>query len=417
MRDPGLRTFLPGGARPCTAMFALFLLVALPAANAYASPSIFPTEVTISVPNKYQQGFYTLYTSPPDKTVFMIDMDGNVASTWTNPDGPGTAAIGEVIKPAPNGGILTYLRVDPNDSKRRRIVELSMTGEIVWEYFNADVPTLNHDFQRLPNGNVLILGSQDVLAPQVAPVEIKDDIIFEVNRKKQVVWWWSTADHYAQLGLSDEAKQIIADREIVPQNNEGDVFHTNSIQSLPPNPTADADVRFTKGNILVSQRNTNLIFVIDKSTGNIVWKMSGRTVGQHHVKMIPWPLKGAGNILLFDNGGWAGYPRKYAFNSRVIEIEPVTKQIVWEYDATLSQNHKRSFFSPFRGSAQRMPNGNTVITEAEWGRIFEVTKKGEIVWEYVNPHFKTKGKRGNRIYRGLRFSQEWLNLDNYKYWW
>ena len=83
----------------------------------------------------------------------------------------------------------------------------------------------------------------------------------------------------------------------------------------------------------------------------------------------------------------------------------------------MSEKHKRSFFSPFRSSAQRLPNGNTVIAESEWGRIFEVTPGGDIAWEYINPHFKPGGKYTNRIYRGLRISKDWLNSDNYKYWW
>ena len=358
-----------------------------------------------------------MYTSPPENTVFMLDMNGNVVHQWGNPDGSGFLPIGEVVKPAPYGGILTYLRVDPSDSKRRRIVELNYDGEIVWEYFNPDVPTLNHDFQRLPDGHLLLLGSRLIDAPAIAPGPVKDDVIFEVNKNKQIVWWWSTVEHFDQLGLSDETKQIIASGEIVPQNNEADIFHTNAIQSLPPNPIAASDYRFSKGNILVSQRNTNLIYVIDKASGDIVWRMSGKTIGQHHVKMIPWWLPGGGDILIFDNGGWAGYPRQYRFNSRVIEVDPRDESIVWKYDATDSQAPKRSFFSPFRSSAQRMPNGDTVIAESEWGRIFEVTKDGKIVWEYVNPYFTPNGKFTNRIYRGLRFSAEWLTSDNYKYWW
>ncbi len=46
-----------------------------------------------------------------------------------------------------------------------------------------------------------------------------------------------------------------------------------------------------------------------------------------------------------------------------------------------------NFFSPRMGNAQRLPNGNTLITESSFGRFFEVTREGEVVWEYVNPFF------------------------------
>ena len=60
---------------------------------------------------------------------------------------------------------------------------------------------------------------------------------------------------------------------------------------------------------------------------------------------------------------------------------PVTRKVVWEYAGT-----KRTFFTPFEGSVQRLPNGNTLIDEAIWGRFFQVTPAGKIVWEYVSPY-------------------------------
>lgn len=100
--------------------------------------------------------------------------------------------------------------------------------------------------------------------------------------------------------------------------------------------------------------------------------------------MIPRGLPGEGNILIYDNGGWAGY---YAPNpgsptgirgalrdySRVLEIDPVTLEIVWQmtpkeagYLMPLDANR---FYSPFISGMQRLPNGNTMITEGSHGRI------------------------------------------------
>ena len=71
--------------------------------------------------------------------------------------------------------------------------------------------------------------------------------------------------------------------------------------------------------------------------------------------------------------------------SRVIEINPATNEIGWTYQDRPVSN----FFSPRMGNAQPLPNGNTLINEASFGRFFEVTRDGEIVWEYVNPYFGT----------------------------
>jgi hypothetical protein len=86
---------------------------------------------------------------------------------------------------------------------------------------------------------------------------------------------------------------------------------------------------------------------------------------------------------VFDNEGEGGYPPvslPIISGSRVLQINAVTRQVVWQYTGT-----KASFFSPFISSAQRLPNGNTLIDEGIWGRFIQVTRDGTIVWEYVSP--------------------------------
>ena len=104
----------------------------------------------------------------------------------------------------------------------------------------------------------------------------------------------------------------------------------------------------------------------------------------HEPYMIEKGIEGAGNIILFDNGvgsntmGSPGVPARGEI-SVILEINPLTKSIVWIY-----QNGK-DFFSATQGTQQRLPNGNTFISEDNTGRLFEVKRDGEIVWEYVMP--------------------------------
>ncbi len=58
-------------------------------------------------------------------------------------------------------------------------------------------------------------------------------------------------------------------------------------------------------------------------------------------------------------------------------------------------------------AAQRLENGNTLITEGAAGRVFEVTPENEIVWEYVVPHFAADSGRNN-IYRAYRVPYDWI---------
>ena len=189
-------------------------------------------------------------------------------------------------------------------------------------------------------------------------------------------------------------------------------------------------MRFKPDNIICSARETNIVFIIDKETGKLsgAWGRTirernihiGWIIGQHHAHLIPDGLPGAGNLLLFDNGGWAGYGSPHETSktgeksaqrdhSRVLEINPFTLDIIWQYSLNDFGNPfpaaAHHFYSPLMSSAQRLPNGNTLICEGNDGRIFEVTCEHEIVWEYMNPHF---GPNGPITYRAYRLPYEWI---------
>jgi len=114
-----------------------------------------------------------------------------------------------------------------------------------------------------------------------------------------------------------------------------------------------------------------MMFILDRETRGIVWKCIAGDVrdsleGQHAPTMLP-----NGRILIFDNGRYRGW-------SRVIEIDPLTLKIMWEYRA-------EGFYTLSQGYAQRLPNGNTLVTESERGHVFELTREKKIVWEYYHP--------------------------------
>ena len=180
---------------------------------------------------------------------------------------------------------------------------------------------------------------------------------------------------------------------------------------------------------MISSREANIIAIVERATGRIAWRMGpdyrdtpalaklGQIVGQHHPHIIPKGLPGAGNLLVFDNGGVAGYgaPNPTAptgrgnvrrIQSRVLEVNPVTFEKVWEY--SIGGQESVSFFSHYVSSAQRLPNGNTMVTEGWDGRVFELTPDKEIVWEYVSPYFGNDPTRTNRIFRAHRVPYDWV---------
>jgi hypothetical protein len=134
---------------------------------------------------------------------------------------------------------------------------------------------------------------------------------------------------------------------------------------------AGSPPEFRRGRVLTSMRWLNAIAVVDLDERKIVWAHRGSYKQQHDPQLLA-----TGTLLLFDNKGGTGRA------SRVQEYDPATMELKWEYDGTTES----PFFSGTCGVAQRLPNGNTLITESDFGRAFEVTPGREIVWEFQSPH-------------------------------
>jgi len=168
-----------------------------------------------------------------------------------------------------------------------------------------------------------------------------------------------------------------------------DYYHLNTVEVLPETPLGARDRRFRAGNLLVCLRNANLIVILDHQDFSVTWHWGTDTLDLPH---MPTMLDN-GNILVFDNGESRGF-------SRVLEIDPSNGNIVWKFEG----NPPDRFYSAWRGSVQRLPNGNTLICESERGHVFEVTKDGTIVWEFWNPEMQEEKRK--RIYRFTRLAPE-----------
>ncbi len=205
----------------------------------------------------------------------------------------------------------------------------------------------------------------------IRPDEGRFDDIVEVDRAGNVVWQWHSGD-YLESFIPPEIA------------NKTDVTHLNSVQELPDNPWFDhGDERFRPGNLLVSSREMNLVFVIDKQTRNLTWTFGADLDKQHEPLMIGPESPAAGNILVFNNRYRSFYGDR---QSSLLEIDPSSDTLVWQYRST-------GFYSPTSGVEQSLPNGNVLITSSRGGRIFEITRAGRIVWEWVPPFDTTRSQR------------------------
>ncbi len=394
-----------------SAVAACGLILTALSSTSFAGPVGYETGKTIYKPNRAYDG-YTICHIRALNEVSMIDMTGKIVHRWVHDE---NMFMGTTPLPLDSGNLLVRHPRSYIPKGELALVELDWDGNVVWEFYHPNYSLLHHDQRKLTNGNYLALTYRMRNEPTVAPFEVKDDIIFEVNSAGEVLWEWSTIDHIDQFGFDKSARAAMSDPETFPYNSKiGDLFHTNSIQSLPENKFFDqGNVKFRPGNILVSQRNTNTIFIIDRETGDIVWKMTGEnsfTIAQHDANMIEKGLIGAGNILVYDNGGRGGYPPElYRAYTRILEINPVKRETTWKYDAEDSGAPRHSFFSEFTGLARRLPNGNTLINESSWGRIFEVDRQGRVVWEWMSQFIYTQpnGLLRRKIPRCYRVGLDW----------
>ena len=368
-------------------VIVLVSAVLLTAGAVCAIPSVYPDGTTVYEPTMIAPGL-VMFVAPAKNSVMLVNKQGDVCGSW-----PARSGVSFFLaEPVGNGNILAL--------SEQIMLELDWQNNIVWQYEMMEDAWFHHDLQRLQNGNTLILcakSKQNI--PYISSSKlVYDGYIIEVDPSGAIVWQWRTCERFDEFLFDETARQLIAE-------TGRDWAHTNSIQALPANSLDDA--RFAEGNILVSQRATNIVFVIDKATGAIVWLIKDLTIGQHHAYMIGEGMPGAGNVTIFDNGGNIGYPKQYRNFSRVVEIDPLSSQIVWSYDATKSGCKMHTFYSEAISSCQRLQNGNTLIVEGMNGRIFEVRQDGTLVWEYINPYREPR-LGGNGVYRAMMVDAAWL---------
>jgi outer membrane protein assembly factor BamB len=316
--------------------------------------------------------------------VYLIDLNGGVIHTWQMPYPPGNYGY------LTERGILFYNGKTSESSERfisrqpwkgGAALESDWNGRVLWEVRHPDH---HHDGIRLRNGNVLLLCLAQLPANIAAKVkggipgterngEMYTDFLVEMTTNGKSVWEWRSWEHF-----DPEIDCITA-----VQERREEWTHGNGVAELP------------NGDIAVSFRVISTVIIIDRKTGKIIWKLGAPPLSGQHA---PTPLPN-GNLLLFDNGPHRlDHPMPF---SRVIEVDLKTKEIVWKYQ----ERRESDFFSPRISNAQRLPNGNTLICEGDFGRIFEVTANGELVWEFLNPHFG-EGQTGqnNRFFRAYLYS-------------
>lgn len=339
---------------------------------------------------------YSPASSYPTPYARLIDRRGREVHTWSH-----TAA-----QPAISDDPPSFLRgwnhveVDQDGClfamvPLRALLKLAPDSTLLWQ---ADV-TAHHDLALLPGGGVLVLAEVPRrITWEGLAATVLDNTLAELDAGGRPVGEISLFDVLAtepalatvirrqilvkQAAFAREGEALTGDvsylfatgttsgpvtraLRLLRQlpGSPCDLLHTNTIEILAEHPAG----LWPAGAVLVSMRNLDLIAVIDPGTPRVLWWWGpGEVSGQHQPSMLP-----SGHLLVFDNGRAVG-------RSRVLELDPAARRVVWQYGTRPGEQ----FFTELAGGCERLPNGNTLVSEAEAGRAFEITPHHRIAWRW-----------------------------------
>ncbi len=296
------------------------------------------------------------------------EFPGHIVLDWQRqPDGSYTAAADQAIP----WNTESYRQFDKLGNELRT---WSLTG---------DSSIDDHELRLLPNGDALLFATNsrtmDLSGVGGQPnATVLGNLLIRVNSSNQFVFQWDAFDH---LPAIDDL-----DPQIDPTTDWVDWTHGNAIDV-----TAD-------GNYLMSFRNISQVVKIDSRSGAVLWKLGGSDGNftfvddplngfslQHGIRELP-----NGNLLLFDNGA-SHNPQQSRAVEYQLDLNARTARMVWQYDAN------PALYAFAMGFAQRLQNGNTLVTYGILPYVREVNRAGELQWSLLPPP-----EQPGIIYRSFR---------------
>jgi hypothetical protein len=318
----------------------------------------------------------TRVTSDRELVAELMDMDGQKLHTWHLdwfkiwPDAehvperrlprsrPGTHVHGAVVM---ENGDLVF------NFEHLGLVRLNRRGEVVWRLSYQT----HHSVHRHDDGNLWVCGQKDHTEPDARfpnrTPPFDEYTLLEVTPDGKIAEEWSVADLLYENGL---AGLLYLGSLSNSTQVDGDSLHLNDVEPFPAFMKEDF---FSQGDILVSLRNINTVFVFNRHSRRIKFISTGQFVRQHDPDFMD-----GNRISVFDNNNIA--PEAHGQQSRIVIVSARDKTLEVFFEGSL----KAPFYTDIMGKHQWLRNGNLLITEARQGRAFEINRRGEVVWEYIN---------------------------------
>jgi outer membrane protein assembly factor BamB len=346
----------------------------------------------------------TLFTSGHAQKAFLMSMDGQIRHEWHLPFYEVWSNPPHIASPLPdafiywrnaylypNGDLLTIYIANGDTPWGYGLVKVDKDSKIIWKYAER----VHHDFWVSSDGKIYTL-IHEIITDKIPGVKLSPPLI-----EDSIVVLSPEGQELKRLSISkaffnSDFSTVL--RKDPVANRQGDLWHANTVEVLEE-AIAEKFPFLKKGQVLVSLKMIDTIAVIDLDQEQVVWAIRGPWHWQHDPDFLP-----NGNILIFDNLGYHGKGGA----SRIIEFNPTTMEILWQYTGS----EKDIFFTAAKGAQQRLPNGNTLITSSAQGRLFEVTRENEVVWEFISSfRSKKNNEQVANVHWGKRFPSDFLTFE------
>jgi len=260
--------------------------------------------------------------------------------------------------------------------------EVDFAGNTIWECKDPKCGgegDLTHDTIKISNGNHVVLRWVDTGSSTSAT---SAPVFEEIDASGKVVW------------SLDYAKLVP-----MPSGATGDWCHGNSITVDIAKDAVYVNCRWM-GIVKTTYKNPNTaLWHLPASYGKGTGTMTFSPTTSQYTDVHDPEIHDDGTILFFDNGGYDNMmtfppPPATVHHSRAVEYKideaKKTATLVWEFPGTFNVDtwYKNTWYTPYWGDADRLANGNVLITAGAMGtasetRIFEVTKAdGKVVWDF-----------------------------------
>lgn len=272
---------------------------------------------------------------------------------------PGTHIHGAELMP--NGDVVFNF-------EHLSLVRMNACSEVVWR-----LPFRTHHSVFVDEDGFIWVSAQEnrdrqhyPSLPFIKPPFV-EPIILKVSPQGEIVEYKSVLELLVANGQDGALYTSSIANEVMQIS--GDTLHLNDVEVFP---STVAPGVFVPGDVMISLRNINAIFVFD-SNWKLKYEMAFDFVRQHDPDFID-----GNRIAIFDNYNIA--PRDAGPQSRILMHDARTGKT----EVVFSGTAEEPFFSSIMGKQQWLDNGNLLISESRYGRALELAPNGDVVWEYYN---------------------------------